>query len=386
MKPVRTFLQQTAIKALIAAEKPIYDITSGVFAKNRFLSSVDIPFVGTDVKILKETENSVFLAKYNADGTINGGDFKILCTTDLHLDENPDINDLTLSMLVNHIAKEKPDLVIFTGDVILSKYQQIDAVQFGEMMERMGIYWAYIFGNHEAREERGYFKYLILKSLTDFKHCVSKFGKKELYGYGNFVINIMKSETEIRESLFCLDSGRSLREPHITNNNIPRNLSGYDYIKPSQMRFYRDTLRELKREYGGDVKSMLFFHIPLPEYENISHLNGDGTYSFNDGAEVLYGEQHESVGCSPYNSGFFKVIKENGGEAVFCGHDHDNDFAAVYDGVYLVYNQCGGFVTYNSNDPNLKLDKKDWRRGANLITLKSDGTFYLEQRLNKDFL
>ena len=161
MKPVRTFLQQTAIKALIAAEKPIYDITSGVFAKNRFLSSVDIPFVGTDVKILKETENSVFLAKYNADGTINGGDFKILCTTDLHLDENPDINDLTLSMLVNHIAKEKPDLVIFTGDVILSKYQQIDAVQFGEMMERMGIYWAYIFGNHEAREERGYFKYLI---------------------------------------------------------------------------------------------------------------------------------------------------------------------------------------------------------------------------------
>lgn len=386
MKPVRTFLQQTAIKALLAAEKPIYDATSGVFAKNRFLSSVEIPFVGTDVKIIKETDDSVFLAKFKRDGTIDGGDFKILCTTDLHLDEDPDINDLTLSMLAKHIAKEKPDLVIFTGDVILSKYQQIDAVQFGEMMERMGIFWAYIFGNHEAREERGYFKYLILKSLTDFEHCVTKFGNSSLYGYGNFVINVMKSENEIRESLFCLDSGRSLREPHITNNNIPRTLTGYDYIKPAQIRWYCDTLHELEVEYKSHIKSMLFFHIPLPEFANVSTKNDDGTYSFNDNAVILYGEQHESVGCSPYNSGFFRVIKEHGGEAVFCGHDHDNDFAALYEGVYLVYNQCGGFITYSPEDPNLKRDKQDWQRGVNLIVLKSDGTFSLEQRFNKDFL
>ena len=50
MKPVRTFLQQTAIKALIAAEKPIYDITSGVFAKNRFLSSAEIKKVTAALK------------------------------------------------------------------------------------------------------------------------------------------------------------------------------------------------------------------------------------------------------------------------------------------------------------------------------------------------
>lgn len=382
MKPVRTFLQQNAIKALLAAEKPLYEKTGGMIARNRFLSSVKIPYVGTSVKIVKETDDSVFLAKFKPDGSYDP-DFKILCGTDLHLDEDYDLNDFALSDLVTHIARQKPDLVIFTGDVVLSKYQQIDAIQFGEMMERMGIYWAYVFGNHEAREERGYFKYLIFKSLTDFPHCISKFGSPSLYGYGNFTINIMKNENEIRESLFCMDSGRSIREPHITNNNLPRSINGYDYIKPSQIRWYENSVNALKARYG-DFKSMLFFHIPLPEYLNACDLNEDGTYSFTDKVKVIYGEQHESIGCSPYNSGLFEAMKRVGGEGAFCGHDHENDFAVIYDGIYLVYNQCCGYVTYSDDDPNLKLEKRDWRRGVNIIDLKSDGTFALSQHFNKE--
>lgn len=382
MKPVRTFLQQNAIKALLTIEKPLYEKTGGMLARNRFLSSVKIPFVGTSVKIVKETDDSVFLAKFKPDGSYDPN-FKILCGTDLHLDEDYDLNDFALSDLVAHIARQKPDLVIFTGDVVLSKYQQIDAIQFGEMMERMGIYWAYVFGNHEAREERGYFKYLIFKSLTDFPHCISKFGSPSLYGYGNFVINIMKNENEIRESLFCMDSGRSIREPHITNNNLPRSINGYDYIKPSQIRWYESSVNALKARYG-DVKSMLFFHIPLPEYLNACDLNEDGTYSFTNKVKLIYGEQHESIGCSPYNSGLFEAMKRVGGEGAFCGHDHENDFAVIYDGIYLVYNQCCGYVTYSDDDPNLKLEKRDWRRGVNIIDLKSDGTFTLSQHFNKE--
>ena len=34
----------------------------------------------------------------------------------------------------------KPDLIVLTGDNILSKYQQIDAIQFAQMMEEIGIF------------------------------------------------------------------------------------------------------------------------------------------------------------------------------------------------------------------------------------------------------
>ncbi|MBR5498473.1 MAG: metallophosphoesterase, partial [Clostridia bacterium] len=155
MYGLRCFILQNAMKAIIAAEKPIYDLTNGKLGKNRFLSSVKTEHVGTSVKILKSTENSTYIAKMNPDGSFSDDDFRILCTTDLHIDEDYELNDRTLQHLADRIADLKPDLVVLTGDCILSKFQQIDAIQFAKMMENIGVYWTYVFGNHEAREEKG---------------------------------------------------------------------------------------------------------------------------------------------------------------------------------------------------------------------------------------
>ena len=84
MKPVRTFIQQNAIKLCLGIEKPLYSISKGRLARNRFLSSVNVDYIGTNVKIVKETNNATYIAKYNEDGTIDNGDFKILLTTDMH--------------------------------------------------------------------------------------------------------------------------------------------------------------------------------------------------------------------------------------------------------------------------------------------------------------
>ena len=257
MKPIRTFLQQAGIKAVIAAEKPIYSLTKGKLAKNRFLSSLDIPYVGSKVKILKETDTSTYIAKYNDDGTIDTGDFKLLATTDMHTDEDYSLNDKTLQLFINQIRDEKPDLVILTGDCIQSKFQQIEAIQFAEMMERLGVYWVYVFGNHEARDEKEFHKYLLLKSLSDAPHCLSKFGDPSLFGYGNFIVNIMNSETEIKQSLVFFDSGRDIIEAHRIADGVPENMKGgYDYIKPSQIKWYTKEINSLKKEYGK-VESML---------------------------------------------------------------------------------------------------------------------------------
>ncbi len=386
MKPVRTFLQQNAIKALLQAEKPIFELTKGKHARNRFLSSVKIPHIETDVKIIKETETSTYIAKINPDGSFSKNSFKILNGTDLHLDEDYDLNDKTLQLFVNKIRDEKPDLVILTGDVILSKYQQIDAIQFGQMMEEIGVYWAYVFGNHEARAEKEYFKYLIFKSLTDFPHCLSKFGYPSLFGYGNFIINIMSSPDTLSHSLVLFDSGRDICEPHRTKNGIPEDMKGYDYIKPSQIQWYKDEITALKNIYG-EIPSSLYMHIPIPEYKEIFTENQDQTYSPSGNGNLLYGRMFESVGCSPYNSGLFQAMKEMGGVAVYAGHDHVNDWAAIYEGIHLVYNQSGGYNCYSLLDyKNIQCPEKECQMGVTITEIAPDGTFSLRQSLYSDYL
>ena len=75
MKPIRTFIHQNGIKLLLNAEKPLYDLTKGKLAKNRFLSSVEPQHIGTNVKIIRETNNATYIAKYKKDGTLKGFDF-----------------------------------------------------------------------------------------------------------------------------------------------------------------------------------------------------------------------------------------------------------------------------------------------------------------------
>ena len=58
MKPLRTFIHQNGIKLVLNAEKPIYDLTKGKLARNRFLSSVNVDYIGTNVKIVKETNHA----------------------------------------------------------------------------------------------------------------------------------------------------------------------------------------------------------------------------------------------------------------------------------------------------------------------------------------
>ena len=167
MYGLKCFLLQNAMKAIIAIEKPVYDLTDGKLCKNRFLSSVRTQHVGTSVKILKSTENSTYIAKMNPDGSFSDDDFRILCTTDLHIDEDYELNNRTLQHLADRIADLKPDLVVLTGDCILSKYQQIDAIQFAKMMEDIGVYWTYVFGNHEAigRINKAFIKLIFERTL-----------------------------------------------------------------------------------------------------------------------------------------------------------------------------------------------------------------------------
>ena len=173
--------------------------------------------MGSSVRIVEEDTTSVTVAKYRADGSVDPGEFRILTATDLHLDtKSPltrggsaaDHNNKSMRMLVRQIKRLRPDLVIFTGDVNQSDCQQIDAVQLSQLFEKLGVYWAYAFGNHETREEKGYYKYLMYKGFQYGPHCLCRFGDPSLFGYGNFAIHIKNGENTLAKSLYLFDSGR----------------------------------------------------------------------------------------------------------------------------------------------------------------------------------
>ena len=385
MRPVTTFIRHNSIKALLAAEKGAKTISKGKLCSNLF--DVEPKYVGTDVRIIKETEDSTFIAKCDTNGRIVDKPFKILVTTDLHLCDDMELINKTLALLARHVEAEKPDLILFTGDVVLTDHQQVDCIQFGRFMEKMGIYWAYVFGNHEARAEKEYHKYLMLKNLTSFPHCLSKFGDPSLFGYGNFFINILSSEKTIQQSIVMLDSGRNTSPTHNVENDAPAELKCYDFLKKGQIEWYKNNILQLEKEYGK-FKSIMMMHIALCEYQEVMSLDENGSYVPTGKADILYGGMYESIGCSDFNSGMFKAIKELGStQAVVVGHDHVNDFCAEYEGVRLVYAQCGGYNTYVCDSMRTLFgDEKNWLQGATMIDVSEDGEIVFRQRFNRDFL
>lgn len=372
-------------KAIIGAGRAVYDVTGGCLAKTTFTKTVDVLKVGTDVRIIREDEESVTIAKTDVNGKILDKGFRILSTTDLHLGDDPALRKKCIGMLMNHIRATTPDLVILTGDIILGKYQHRDAVEFAQFMEEVGVYWAFVFGNHEAREEKGPFKELLMKCQTSFPHCLARQGKKELFGLCNYHINILKGKDELLKTLFMFDSGRDILDEYREEHGVPAEFDAYDFLKNNQMQWYEEKVHQLRKQYG-EVKSFMYMHIPINEYENAIYQDEDGEWQFTDKCKILYGSAYESVGCSKHNSGMFSLIKKLGStEAVFSGHDHVNDFCAVYDGVYLVYNQCGGYETYTMYDKKA-WDEKKWMQGVTITDIAPDGKFDISPRYNSMYL
>ena len=374
-------------KALIAGGKCIHRVSGGKMAKIIFTEQIKAPHVGSKVKILEENEDSVTIAKVDENGNFTDDGFRILTSSDFHFGDDNKLRFKCMNMFMKHIKATMPDLVILTGDIIQSKFQHFDAIQFGQFMEELGVYWAFVFGNHEAREEKGRFKHLLLTCQTHFPHCLARQGKEELFGYGNYCINIMKNEKELLKTLFMFDSGRDVIPEYVKSHGAPADIVNYDFIKNNQMDWYREKVTALKEKYG-DAKSFMYMHIPLKEYDEVIAPEKDesGQFPFTDKCTVIYGRAFESVGNSQFNSGMFSLIKElDSTQAVFSGHDHVNDFCVIYDGVYLVYNQNGGYETYTIEE-KVGWAEKDWLQGVTITDIAPDGTFDISNRLSSMYL
>lgn len=290
------------------------------------------------------------------------------------------------------ITAEKPDLVIVTGDLAYPIIFQAGTINntngariFASLMEALGVYWTLSFGNHDVEVHSMYSYEEIIDFYSEYPHCLLQRGPESVDGYGNQVINIVNSDNVITRSLILMDSHAYV------DGHIPAISYKYDNIHANQIEWYENTVKELNEknaavfasmneekasEYAKtylEVKTSLFFHIPLGEYADAWNEYAANGYENTENTEFIYGvagENGEEVFCGAAEDELFETILElKSTDTVFCGHDHYNTFSLDYKGIRLTYGMSVDYLAY------IGINKKGSQRGCTMIEYAPDSGF-----------
>ncbi|MBQ9145204.1 MAG: metallophosphoesterase [Clostridia bacterium] len=324
---------------------------------------------------------------------------KVVQLTDVHLGAgfaSKQEDTWALNAVATMLTQEKPDLVVVTGDVCYpfvfssGSFNNINGHRLlAELMESLGIYWTFTFGNHDY-EAYGLFS---RQQLCDdyknagYRYCLFQQGPyiDEDFGYGNTVIKVKQSSGLVSQALVMLDT-HSYMSPDVFGL-----MHKFDNLHQNQVDWYAQEMQKIV-EYnrplgGGDtVDNMAFIHIPLREYRTAYRTYVEADYQNTADVEYVYGlmeeelmkERHGEVAygvfCGVGTDTFFDTASKMGLQAVFCGHDHLNNFAIRYKGVQLTYGMSIDYLAY------WEIDQKDNQRGCTVITLNPDGSFSSQNR------
>lgn len=267
------------------------------------------------------------------------GLFKIVQITDLHYKLGVKASEQGLACVREMVETEKPDLVVVTGDIIYSAPADSTLSVVLKTFAQLGVPFCMTFGNHDYDFKTP--AVALYNQMQKTPNCVMPVlqGKNTDYS-----LSILSSNGKRTAAvLYCIDTH---------NKPAIGGIGGYQWISHNQITWYRQRSMVYKQKNGGrPVPSLAFLHIPLPEFN----------YATDNTQCPMYGSRLEKAYSPSINSGMFASIKEMGDiMGVFCGHDHDNDYAVSYFNVLLAHGRfSGGNTEYN----HLK-------RGARVIVLK----------------
>lgn len=268
------------------------------------------------------------------------GKLRIMHVTDTHFEEyNADPSCWAIGYACD---KEKPDIVVITGDNVQNceKPEDTKALidKLMNVFETRNIPVAVTFGNHDS--ETGVMTREELMAYYNTYSCsVSVDDGESLSGCGTYNIPVMSSDGQkLKFNLWVFDSNDYDKEGH------------YGCVQADQVEWYKNTSDELKAANGGEkVYSLAFQHIIVPEVYDVlrktdkkglfayEHMYNKGEYYTFDENSVNYGKLHETP-CSGYeNFGQFDAMVEKGDVlAIFSGHDHSNAFGVQNQGIDIV--------------------------------------------------
>ena len=300
----------------------------------------------------------------------NNKTFKIMQIADIQETRTP--NPDTIKLLDLALEREKPDLVVFTGDQI----QGYSATFLGDLysnvkesitcflqpLVKRNIPFTFTFGNHDNQ---------------------GGLGKKEQFeiysSFPNFVETDIRNPEDIGSCCITIKDSKGEKNAlavYVIDSNAKEPDGSYSPVREEQIEWYKG-VRDSLSENGKDVDSIVFQHIPVPEFYNVinkvrpfakgsieDYKNYKGSFFTLDKAMYDRGDFFGETPAVPkINTGEFKAFKEKGDVfALFVGHDHNNSFYKEYDGITLGYTQGAGFNTYGPGD----------RRGVRILTFNED--------------
>ena len=285
--------------------------------------------------------------------------FKIMQIADTQ--EIPAVSPDTLSLINNALDREKPDLVIFTGDQIKGyskKFKKDPAIiestidTLVEPIAKRNIPFMVTYGNHDAQcgvDNRGQYKF---------------YAK-----YDNFISGDLRNSDDVGTAdiqIYSSTEDKPVFELYIIDSHgKAKDGAGYAPVDKEQIEWYVSRREQLKDENGDYLPSLVFQHIPVPEFFDVIKKVPKGTkgavpaygaheneyFVLNDETIAEGGFMLESPASPDVNTGEFEAMSEKGDVlGIYVGHDHNNSFVVKYKGVDLGYTQGAGFNVYGPGE------------------------------------
>lgn len=285
--------------------------------------------------------------------------FKIMQIADTQ--EIPAVSPDTLSLINNALDREKPDLVIFTGDQIKGyskKFKKDPAIIEStidilvEPIAKRNIPFMVTYGNHDAQcgiDNRGQYKF---------------YAK-----YDNFISGDLRNSDDVGTAdiqIYSSTEDKPVFELYIIDSHgKAKDGAGYAPVDKKQIEWYVSRREQLKSENGDYLPSLVFQHIPVPEFFDVIKKVPKGAkgavpaygaheneyFVLNDETIAEGGFMLESPASPDVNTGEFEAMSEKGDVlGIYVGHDHNNSFVVKYKGVDLGYTQGAGFNVYGPGE------------------------------------
>ncbi len=254
--------------------------------------------------------------KFRKDGT-----FRIVQFTDIHYDASSPTSRPSLKVMEETLDAEKPDLVVFTGDVVTRSPNKKGWDDVLQVAISRRIPYVVTFGNHD--DEGDLKREALAEYVVSKPYLVNKVARiPGVSGYLNAAITIEGTNGKPGAIIYAMDSHAYTAHPRV---------KGYGWFMHDQVSWFRNTSASFVEAHKDTLPALAFFHIPLPEYK----------LAFDDLGNRRIGVRYEKE-CPPdINTGMFTAMLEAGDVmGMFVGHDHTNDYLVDYYDIALAYGAC----------------------------------------------